>query len=57
MKVYKRVLFKIIHGIDIEGKSIGAHGEIKYNNFLKSNIFKAFDLEIQKGYVIDRKIV
>jgi DNA polymerase III alpha subunit len=39
----------------IEGKSIGVMGVIKHNDFYKSNILRAYELEIPYGYYIDRK--
>lgn len=39
----------------IENKSIGIMGRVKYNDFFKSNFLIASELEIPKGYFIDRK--
>ena len=41
----------------IEGKSIGVMGVVKQNNFYKTNIIRAYELEIPTGYYIERKPV
>ena len=41
----------------IEGKSIGVMGVVKYNDFFKTNIIRAYELEIPTGYYIERKPV
>jgi DNA polymerase III alpha subunit len=42
---------------DVGGKSIGVTGKVQYNDFFKSNIIRAFEIEIPKGYMIERKPV